>query len=350
MLENTDILVAGLSGGADSVCLVAVLKEIIEKEQLDIHLLAVHVNHGIRGTEAERDEQFAKQLCRQLSVEYISRRVDVPSVAHQEKLSEEEAGRILRYRIFKEIATQQEKHTGRKVKIAVAHHQNDQAETVLMNLVRGSSLRGICGIRPVRDNIIRPLLCVSRAQIEEYLTLQGLSYVTDSTNEELVYTRNKIRRELIPYLEKNLNPNAVQKLTELADSVLQAEEYIEQQAAGLYEKAVILQPQENPSKPSVKLSVKALVSAPPVLQQYVIRQAIEAEANGAKDIYRVHVGAVQELLEHSVGKCVSLPYGLVAVRGNYDCAEQNGTPRQQKAVWRYTRRYRAMWKYAAKSG
>ena len=128
---------------ADSVCLVAVLKEIIEKEQLDIRLLAVHVNHGIRGTEAERDEQFAKQLCRQLSVEYISRRVDVPSVAHQEKLSEEEAGRILRYRIFKEIATQQEKHTGRKVKIAVAHHQNDQAETVLMNLVRGSSLRGI---------------------------------------------------------------------------------------------------------------------------------------------------------------------------------------------------------------
>ena len=235
MLENTGILVAGLSGGADSVCLVAVLKEIIEKEQLDIRLLAVHVNHGIRGTEAERDEQFAKQLCRQLSVEYISRRVDVPSVAHQEKLSEEEAGRILRYRIFKEIATQQEKHTGRKVKIAVAHHQNDQAETVLMNLVRGSSLRGICGIRPVRDNIIRPLLCVSRAQIEEYLTLQGLSYVTDSTNEELVYTRNKIRRELIPYLEKNLNPNAVQKLTELADSVLQAEEYIEQQAAGLYE-------------------------------------------------------------------------------------------------------------------
>lgn len=317
MLENTGILVAGLSGGADSVCLVAVLKEIIEKEQLDIRLLAVHVNHGIRGTEAERDEQFAKQLCRQLSVEYISRRVDVPSVAHQEKLSEEEAGRILRYRIFKEIATQQEKHTGRKVKIAVAHHQNDQAETVLMNLVRGSSLRGICGIRPVRDNIIRPLLCVSRAQIEEYLTLQGLSYVTDSTNEELVYTRNKIRRELIPYLEKNLNPNAVQKLTELADSVLQAEEYIEQQAAGLYEKAVILQPQENPSKPSVKLSVKALVSAPPVLQQYAIRQAIEAAANGAKDIYRVHVGAVQELLEHSVGKCVSLPYGLVAVRG-YD--------------------------------
>lgn len=186
-----------------------------------------------------------------------------------------------------------------------------------MNLVRGSSLRGICGIRPVRDNIIRPLLCVSRAQIEEYLTLQGLSYVTDSTNEELVYTRNKIRRELIPYLEKNLNPNAVQKLTELADSVLQAEEYIEQQAAGLYEKAVILQPQENPSKPSVKLSVKALVSAPPVLQQYVIRRAIEAAANGAKDIYRAHVGAVQELLEYSVGKCVSLPYGLVAVRG-YD--------------------------------
>ena len=170
MLENTGILVAGLSGGADSVCLVAVLKEIIEKEQLDIRLLAVHVNHGIRGTEAERDEQFAKQLCRQLSVEYISRRVDVPSVAHQEKLSEEEAGRILRYRIFKEIATQQEKHTGRKVKIAVAHHQNDQAETVLMNLVRGSSLRGICGIRPVRDNIIRPVLCVSRGQIEEYLT------------------------------------------------------------------------------------------------------------------------------------------------------------------------------------
>lgn len=89
--------------GADSVCLVAVLKEIIEKEQLDIRLLAVHVNHGIRGTEAERDEQFAKQLCRQLSVEYISRRVDVPSVAHQEKLSEEEAGRTCCYRIFKEL-------------------------------------------------------------------------------------------------------------------------------------------------------------------------------------------------------------------------------------------------------
>lgn len=311
MLEETGTVIAGLSGGADSVCLVSVLNEIIKKENLQVELIAVHVNHGIRGKEAKRDEDFARKMCEVLGIQYISRYADIPFIAHNERLSEEEAGRMVRYRIFAEIADDTQKRSGRKAKIAVAHHQNDQAETVLMNMVRGSSLRGICGMRPVRERIIRPLLCVSRTEIEKYLFENGIEYVNDSTNEQLMYTRNRIRKELIPYIENNLNPNAVQKIAELADSVAEAELYIRQQAKQLYEQSVYTE------AGSIVLKTDRIKEEPEILQDFVIREMIEQTASGVKDIYRTHIEAVRMLMELEVGKSVSLPYGLIAVKG-YD--------------------------------
>lgn len=310
MFSGYGAVVAGLSGGADSVCLVVVLKEIIEKQGLALHLTAVHINHGIRGTEAQRDEEFARVLCEKLGVEFVSRYVDVPAAAKKERLSEEEAGRILRYQIFQEIAAQQEKKYQGKVCIAVAHHKNDQAETVLMNLVRGSSLRGLCGMRPVRENIVRPLLCVSRTEIEQYLLQRGISYVTDSTNLENAYTRNKVRNELIPYLEQSMNPNVVEKLTDLAETTAEAEDYIRQQADKLFRTGVTC----DRNRKSAVIAVKELKGQPPILLRYVIRQTIEALTGGLKDVYRTHLEAVCSLLDMAVGKQVSVAYGLRAVR------------------------------------
>lgn len=337
MFSGYGAVVAGVSGGADSVCLIAVLKEIIEKQGLPIHLTAVHINHQIRGEEAQRDEEFARLLCKKLGVDFESRHVNVPAAAKKQRISEEEAGRILRYQIFREIAAQQEKKYQAKACIAVAHHKNDQAETVLMNLLRGSSLRGLCGMRPVRENIIRPLLCVSRAEIEKYLQQQGLSYVTDSTNLENAYTRNKVRNELIPYLERSMNPNVVEKLTDLAESSAEAEDYIRQQADKLFQAGVTC----DRNRKSAVIAVKELKGQPPVLQRYVIRQTIQALTGGVKDVYRTHLDAVCSLLDRTVGKQVSVAYGLRAVRRYEEIFIQaeceQGDMQYQEASWQLDR-------------
>lgn len=313
MLSGYGIVIAGVSGGADSVCLIMVLKELISQYGLPMRLVAVHVNHGIRGREALRDENFSKELCRKLEVEFISCSVDVPAIAKRDRLSEEEAGRILRYRIFHEIAAKKEAQYGTRACIAVAHHKNDQAETVLMNLTRGSSLRGLCGIHPVRDNIIRPLLCVERKEIERYLEERKIPYVTDSTNLESAYTRNKVRQELIPYLEEQFNGNVVERIAEMAENLSEAESYIGQQADNLYERCVDC----DLEKEIAVIHLERFLPEAAVLQRYVVRRIIGTLTGKRKDVYSTHIEAILSLCTMQTGKSVSIAYGLKAVR-KYD--------------------------------
>lgn len=313
MLSGYGIIIAGVSGGADSVCLVTLLKELIEQRHLPIRFFAVHVNHGIRGEEARRDEVFSKNLCKDLGVEFISRHVDVPAIAKKDKLSEEEAGRKVRYQIFHEIAEEKEAEYGTKACIAVAHHKNDQAETILMNLTRGSSLRGLCGIQPVRGRIIRPLLCIKRCEIEQYLMKRGISYVTDSTNLSKEYTRNKIRNDLIPYMEEHLNGNVVGAISDMAQTVSEAESYIRQQADRLYQRCVVCDLDQG----MASIYLELFLSEPVILQKYVVRQVIGTLTGGLKDVYRTHIEAVLSLCTMQTGKSVYVAYGLRAVR-KYD--------------------------------
>ena len=194
MAEPGDGILAAVSGGADSVCLLRILSEL--SGEYGFRLSAFHLNHGLRGTEAERDEQYVKELCGKLEIPLVTARADVARYARENGLSEEEAGRRLRYRYLEQTA---EKLSCDR--IATAHHRADNVETVLMNLFRGSGLKGLGGIRPVRGRVIRPLLCLERDEIEAYLLDCGVSWCEDSTNRELEYARNRVRNVLVPWVK-----------------------------------------------------------------------------------------------------------------------------------------------------
>ena len=180
-----------LSGGADSVCLFFVLLKL--QREIRFSLAAVHVNHGLRGADADADEQFVKELCEKYNVPLEISRIDLESIAKKRKQSLEEAGRDVRRETFVRVMLQ---YSGNR--IALAHHQNDNAETMLWNLARGTGLHGLGGIHPVNGQWIRPILCLNRQEIEAYLKEENQTYCTDLTNLETIYTRNKLRHQVIP--------------------------------------------------------------------------------------------------------------------------------------------------------
>lgn len=219
MLQKEDSVIAGISGGADSVCLLFMLLKL--QKELGFALMAVHVNHGIRGAEAERDEAYVKRLCRQWNVRLKVYRENVPAYAKEHGMTEEEAGRDIRRTCFCKVL----KEWG-GTKIALAHHENDNVETLLWNLCRGTGIRGLGGIAPVNDVWIRPLLCVKRREIESYLKKRGISYCTDTTNADRRYMRNRIRMDVIPYLEDCVNTESVSHMGKTMERMYELEQYI----------------------------------------------------------------------------------------------------------------------------
>lgn len=211
--KRGETVLCGLSGGPDSVCLLHFLNYLSGKKRFE--LSAVHVNHGLRGADADADEKFCRALCKKLSVPLITQKKAVRALAKKLDLSLEHAARKARYEAFALAA----KKTGAS-KIALGHHLDDQAETVLLNILRGTRAEGLCGIpvrRPLNKNveIVRPLLCVTRAEVEEYLKENALPSVTDQTNFDDVYTRNWVRQKLLPLLEEK-QPKIRQHLAGMA--------------------------------------------------------------------------------------------------------------------------------------
>ncbi|MBQ2671607.1 MAG: tRNA lysidine(34) synthetase TilS [Clostridia bacterium] len=199
MLFDAKKVVVGFSGGADSTALLHFLHYFVSEKGKKFQVLAVHVNHNLRGEESKRDEDFVRGFCKKHGINLAVKQADIKKNSKESKIGLEEAGREVRYQIFNEYAKNE------KIKIATAHTLSDSVETMILNLIRGSGLKGLCGIPPVRGKIIRPLLDVSRGEIEKYCKENGLSYIHDSTNFEKNYTRNKIRLEIIEYLKK-INP------------------------------------------------------------------------------------------------------------------------------------------------
>lgn len=312
MLPDSGHLIVGVSGGADSVCLLQVLCTVIRRNGLSVSLTAVHVNHGIRGGEAKRDETFVKALCDRMGVPCVSCHINVPELARRERMTEEEAGRRARYDIFAEEARRQKEQDGQAVRIAVAHHMDDQAETVLMNLLRGSSLKGLGGMPPVRGEIIRPLLCVTRREIEDYLEQCGQPFMTDSTNRNSAYTRNRLRNEWIPALQKQFNPNLTVQISGLAADLQRVEQYMEEQAGQLEQSCVLWENAQEGQVASV--AVSAFQAAPPALRHQLIYGLLVQLAGKHKDLYRTHIESVAALFDRGVGKKLDLPYGICAER------------------------------------
>ena len=226
LIEKNDRIVLGVSGGADSICLLHALSRI--QKALEIRLFVVHINHGIRGEEARRDEDYVKKFCEKLGIRFFGYQYDIPSMAKVLKLSEEEAGRKARYEAFEKVSKEIALGEGidlNKIKIAVAHNKNDNAETILHNLSRGSGISGLKGILVKNNNIIRPLLAFSRDEIEEYLCKNNIEYMTDSTNLENEYTRNILRNEVFPVLEKKVNSNVINNIYKSSVIVSEADQY-----------------------------------------------------------------------------------------------------------------------------
>ena len=215
-----DSVAVALSGGADSVCLLHILHN-FQFSIFNFQLSAIHINHGIRGDEAERDEQFCVDLCKSLDIPIDVFHIDVPACAREMGMGLEEAGRVCRYEIFESF-----KNYG-VTKIATAHTSSDNTETILLGLTRGCGLSGLAGIPPVRGRIIRPLIDITREEVESYCALHSLRFITDSTNKDTCFSRNKIRLEVIPRLLE-LNPNVHATAARLSEIVRDEDEFLEQ--------------------------------------------------------------------------------------------------------------------------
>ena len=226
MLPFGSVLV-GLSGGADSAALLYLLCRL--SEELGFAVYAAHVNHGLRGAAADADERFSEALCKLLGVEFRVLRADVKGEAEKRGMSEELAGRCVRYEFFDKLASEHNID-----RIATAHHKNDNAETILMNFVRGTGIKGLCGIPYTRGKIIRPLLDCTRAEIERYCGENSIEYVTDMTNLDTVYTRNKARHILIPEIEREFNPAFVDTITHNAQLLMLEEDYMRAETEKAY--------------------------------------------------------------------------------------------------------------------
>ncbi len=300
MIEPGGRTVAGVSGGPDSVCLLFLLKDLCGEKKNE--LSAVHVHHGLRGKEADGDETFVRELCRQLKIPLTVYSFDVRRRAEEEKLTLEEAGRLCRYEAFQKEA---ERLGG--ARIAVAHHEDDQAETVLFHLFRGTGLRGLCGMEPVRGNIIRPLLGVSREEILDWLKKREIPWRTDSTNEETEYTRNKLRREIFPLVHTEINPRASVHVAELAEELSQTERYLERQTEEAFAACVTVQDGE------ILADREKLLGLDPVIAARTVRRMMEC-MGGLKDIDRVHIRLILEIAKKQTGRKIDLPGGIQAGR------------------------------------
>lgn len=301
MLSRGDGIVLGVSGGADSICLLQVLSVLREKYALT--LTAVHVNHGIRGAEADADERFAEEECKKRNVDCVVYREAVPELAAKAGCSEEEMGRRVRYRAFREVA----QRTG-AVRIAVAHNRNDNAETILFHAFRGAGVTGLQGILPCRDEIIRPLLGVQRSEIEQYLKENGIDWREDATNRTMDYARNRIRNDILKSAAEHINEGAVQHLAEAAEELAETEELLQELTEGAYRRVRLA------GEDKVTLVCGALCELKPLLQKRVLLLALEETGGGRRDITRAHVEALRALARGTSGHRLDLARGITAER------------------------------------
>ncbi len=320
MIKKGDKVLVALSGGADSICLTHALKAL--SLDMEFSVYAAHLNHGIRGEEADGDENFAKEFCQSINVPFSSKYVKAEEIAKAEGLTVEEAGRKARYGFFEEVCREK----GLSV-VATAHNRDDAAETVLMRIIRGTGTDGLSGIKFIReDGVIRPLLKVSREEIEEYCRENGLSYCTDSTNSDNNYTRNRIRNELLPYLRENFNPNISQSLINLSESAASDSGFLNSYARRLYKRLGSPMPNRKPIVLHIE-SIEMVDKA--IMARLIIAAAKEAmgenfylEKKHVEDILNIRNKETGARLDLPKGLSVSVKYGWLEFTNNQETEMQ----------------------------
>ncbi len=295
MLTCGDHILVALSGGPDSVALLRAL--ILLSSEYQLHLTTAHLNHGLRGTESDAEEDFVRRISNAMGIACIRKTVDIRLLRSGKRQSLEEIGREERYRFLNETADA----CGAR-KIATGHHRDDQAETVLINLIRGSGLEGLKGIAPVRDDrIIRPLLDVSREEILEFLNHEGLAYMVDSSNLDPVYLRNRIRNDLIPDLKTHYNPRIVPSLCRMAEIVRREDDYLQNVVHQILRDWGIM-----PDAEEFHLPTSSFLMLHEALQRRIIKYLLEAAVPSGKGIGFRHIEAVLSLLRPSIHRRTSL--------------------------------------------
>jgi len=307
MFNAYDKVIVAVSGGPDSICLLHILNSI--KAMFNLTLYAAHLNHCLRGEEADKDEEYVKAFCKNIGIECFSRRVDVNKLSREKALSSESAGREARYVFFNELLDK----LGAD-KIALAHNANDQAETVLMRIIRGSGMEGLIGIKPIRGNIfVRPLINIRRESIESYCRENLLQPRIDKTNLENIYSRNKVRLELIPYIMDNFNSDVISAINRLADTISKDNEYLEEIAHKKYKSYC----DEKDNK--VIINKEVFLEKEAILTR-ILRLSLNAVKGNLYNVEKKHIYDIINLQKCGTGKKLTLPDGIIGFN-NYENIE-----------------------------
>jgi tRNA(Ile)-lysidine synthase len=312
-----DTVVAAVSGGADSVALLDVL---LNLPGFRIELVVAHLNHDLRGAESDGDEEFVRGVADRLQLPFETSRVDVAQLAAEKRLSLEEAGRHARYAFFARVA---EKYNA--AAIALAHHKDDQAETVLMRLLRGSAGSGLAGIRPkTRDNrVVRPLLCASRREIEAYLGSREIVWREDSSNSAPDFLRNRIRHQLLPLLH-DYNPEVVERLNATAEALANDEALLDTLTHEALKRCTV------PTGSGTTLDLDLMQNEPDAIRSRLYRQVIRTVKGDLRRISFRHLESIERLVScNAPNGQLDLPNGITVVRSYRSLAFSAGKPLQR---------------------
>lgn len=300
LINSGDSIVVGVSGGPDSICLLTLLNKY--KNDLNIKLYVAHINHMIR-TVADDETEYVKKYCNKLGIQCFVKKIDVIQKSKVDKIGTEEAGRLARYDFFDEVLKLTKSN-----KIATAHNSNDNAETVLMNIIRGSGTSGLKGIMPIRDNkYIRPIIECERKDIEKYCEFNNLQPKFDESNKENIYTRNKIRNLLIPYLKEQYNPNIIQTINRLSELVKKENDYLDKQAQYYFDRILI------DYNNQIVLELKQFNELDEVIKSRIILLAIEKTIGTTQGIEKVNIKDIIKLCNNNIGNKYLLPTKKIKV-------------------------------------
>ena len=308
MIETGDVVLAAVSGGADSLGLLYFLLDL--RKGLDFTLEVVHVEHGIRGEESREDAAFVQRLCERLGVPCFCQGVDALTYGKERGIGIEEAARILRYEVFERTAKE------RGAKVALAHHMEDNAETILFQMVRGSGIAGLCGMKAIRTEpnvtYIRPLLTVQREDIEKFLIDLGVQWREDSTNKEIEYSRNYLRHKVLPHLEK-LNERAVEHMNQSAEHLSEVYDFVRQEMLSAWSD-VISEEIATDGSLSLKVDLGRFETLHLALKKELLMEVLFRVAKSRKDLTATHVQELLTLCDRQSGKTMTFPYEIVARR------------------------------------
>ncbi len=286
LIQKGDKIVVGVSGGPDSITLLTTLNKY--KEKLGCSLICAHINHLIR-VDSTDDEQYVENICKELEISCYVKRAEILKIAEEQKIGTEEAGRKVRYDFFDEVLKKENAN-----KIAIAHNKNDNAETMLLNIIRGTGMSGLEGIQPQEyGKYIRPLINIDREEIEKYCDKYDLRPRIDSTNKENIYTRNIIRNEIIPKL-KDINPNIIEALSRTSKIIKLDNDFIKEYSKERFNELAV-------SLGEICFDIKKFNQEPEAVKQYLIIMAIEKITGSSRNVEKSNVDDIIKLASRNVG-------------------------------------------------